>query len=165
MNYVTRPLWCLTHETTGMPVNGASDTTILAAFYLSNAILINSSHLDKMAAFLADDNFKCIFLNGFEFHWNLFPWFKLVVGQQWFRQWLGAKQAYYLNHCLPSSLTHICGTRGRWVKWIVFSLPETDQCFTESDVNAVLNTYVPCAYDWAVIVHGLWMCDKRDTLT
>ena len=73
--------------------------------------------LDKMAAFLADDNFKCIFLNGFEFHWNLFPGFKLVVGQQWFRQWLGAKQAYYLNHCLPSSLTHICGTRGRWVKW------------------------------------------------
>ena len=29
----------------------------------------------------------------------------------------------------------------------VFSLPETDQSFTESDVNAALNTYVLCAFD------------------
>ena len=35
----------------------------------------------------------------------------------WFRQWLGAEQAtsYYLDQWWPSSLTHICVTRGRWV--------------------------------------------------
>ena len=25
--------------------------------------------------------------------------------------------SHYLNQCLPSLLTHICDTRGRWVKW------------------------------------------------
>ena len=31
---------------------------------------------------------------------------------------VGAKQvtSHYLNQCWPSSLMHICGTRGRWVK-------------------------------------------------
>ena len=42
----------------------------------------------------------------------------LTTSQHWFRLWLGAEQAtsHDLNQCWTSSLTHICGTRGRWVK-------------------------------------------------
>ena len=57
------------------------------------------------------------FVFWFEFHWSLFPRVQLTMSQHWFRKWLGAEQAasHYLNQCLGSSLTHICGTRGRWV--------------------------------------------------
>ena len=41
--------------------------------------------LDKMAANLADDDFKCIFLNENDFHWNLFPGAQLTISQHWFR--------------------------------------------------------------------------------
>ena len=75
-----------------------------------------------MADILADDNFKCIFLDEndkirFEFHWNVFPLVQLTISQHWFRQWLGTEQttSHYLNQCWHSSLTHICGTRGRWI--------------------------------------------------
>ena len=53
----------------------------------------------------------------FKFHWNLFLGVQLTINQHWFRQWLDAKQAtsHYLNQCWPSSLTHICSTRERWV--------------------------------------------------
>ena len=77
--------------------------------------------LDKMADVLADGNFKCIFLNENDrilIRISLkFPGVQLTIRQHWFRQWLGAEQAtgHYLNQCLPGSLTHICGTRGRWV--------------------------------------------------
>ena len=68
---------------------------------------INSSpHPDKIAAILADDNFKCIFLMKMiefrlEFQWNLFPEVQMTISQHWFRQWLGAEQAtsHYLNQC------------------------------------------------------------------
>ena len=42
---------------------------------------------------------------------------QLAIFQHWFNQRLGADQAtsHYLNQCWPDSLTHICGTRGRWV--------------------------------------------------
>ena len=51
----------------------------------------------------------------FELHWNLFPGVQLTVKQHWFG--LGAEQAtsQYLNQWWPSSLVHICNTRGRWV--------------------------------------------------
>ena len=50
----------------------------------------------------------------FKFRWNLFPGLQLTINQHWFRQWVGAEYAtsHYLNQCWPSSLTHICGTRG-----------------------------------------------------
>ena len=31
--------------------------------------------------------------------------------------WRRQATSYYLNQCWPSFLTHICGTRGRWVNW------------------------------------------------
>ena len=53
-----------------------------------------------------------------KFHRSLFLRAQLTIRQHWFRYWLGADQAtnHYLNQCWPSSLTHICGTRGRWFK-------------------------------------------------
>ena len=47
------------------------------------------------------------------FHWNLFPRVNkpaLVQVIVWCRT-----GDHYLNQCWPSALTHICGTRGRWV--------------------------------------------------
>ena len=54
------------------------------------------------------------------FHWNIFFRVKLTICQHWFRQWLGAVQgmSHYLNQCWHSSSTHICGTRGRWIKYL-----------------------------------------------
>ena len=48
----------------------------------------------------------------FEFHWSLFLSVQLTTSQQWFR--VGAKTLP--ESVLPSSMTHIWGTRGRWVK-------------------------------------------------
>ena len=78
-----------------------------------------STHLplDKMATVLSDNIFKSIFLNEndripIKFHKNLFRGVQLTIIQHW----LIAEQAtcHYLNQCWPSSLTHICSTRGRW---------------------------------------------------
>ena len=57
------------------------------------------------------------FVFWFEFHWSLFLMVQLTIFHQWFRKWLGDNQAvsHYLNQCWPSSLTHICATRWRWV--------------------------------------------------
>ena len=52
-----------------------------------------------------------------KFHWNTFPGVQLTISQHWFRYWLGADQAtsHYLDQWWPSLLTHIFGTKGRWV--------------------------------------------------
>ena len=51
-----------------------------------------------------------------KFHWNMFPGVELTISQHWFRQWLCTDQATsHYCQCWSSSLTHICGTRGRWV--------------------------------------------------
>ena len=54
----------------------------------------------------------------FEFQWSLFPRVQLTICQHWTRKWLGVDQtiSHYMNQCWPSSVTHVCGTRGRWVK-------------------------------------------------
>ena len=33
--------------------------------------------------------------------------------------WQQISASHYLNQCWPSSLTHICGTRGRWIKPVI----------------------------------------------
>ena len=70
--------------------------------------------LDKMAAILADDIFKCIFMNKNyripnKIALKFFPWVQLTMNQHWFRQWLGAEHAtsHYLNQCWPSLLTYM----------------------------------------------------------
>ena len=54
----------------------------------------------------------------FNFHWNLVLRVQLTINQHWFRYWLVAFLApsHYQKQCWPSSLMHICSTRGRWVK-------------------------------------------------
>ena len=77
--------------------------------------------LDKMAAISQTIFFKCIFGN--EKFRNLikislkFLRVQMTITQQWLRWWLGVEKAtsHYLNQCWPDSLTHICGTRGKWV--------------------------------------------------
>ena len=82
---------------------------------------LNHLPLDKMAR-----NWQMTFSNAFSWMKSFVFWIKfnlhlflvqLIVGQYWFRWWLGAEQAtsHYLNQHWPSSLTHICDTRGRWV--------------------------------------------------
>ena len=58
---------------------------------------VNHLPLDKMATILADDNFKCIFLNEnyripIRIHWNLFTGVQLTISQHCFRWWLAAEQ-------------------------------------------------------------------------
>ena len=76
--------------------------------------------LEKMAVILADDNFKCIFLNEndripIRISLKFVPRSPtdnepaLVQVMAWRRT------GDYLNQCWPDSLTHICGTRERWV--------------------------------------------------
>ena len=71
------------------------------------------------------------FIFRLKFHWSLFLRVQLTKSQQWFRWFLGAEQApsYYLNHCWPRSLTHICGTRGRrvviWVTYFIWNFTGT----------------------------------------
>ena len=68
--------------------------------------------LDKMAATLADDNFKCIFLNGND---GILIWISLKfvpmspIGNKPALVQVMAKQvtSHYLNQCAPSSLTHL----------------------------------------------------------
>ena len=65
----------------------------------------------------AYDTLTCMLMNAFwfEFRWSLFLKVQLTISQHWFRYWLGIEQAtsHYLNQCLPSSLTYICGNNGR----------------------------------------------------
>ena len=49
-----------------------------------------------------------------DFHLILFPGVQFTISQHWFRYWLSAGQvtSHYLNKYWPSSLMHICSTRG-----------------------------------------------------
>ena len=84
--------------------------------------LVNLSPPGQNGRHFTDDILRCIFVNShfvfwLKFHWNLFPMIQLIIAQHWLRQWLGT--SHYLNQCWPSSRTHICGTRGRWVKLLL----------------------------------------------
>ena len=52
---------------------------------------------------------KKSFVFSLKFHWNLFFRVQLAITQHY---WV---PSHYLNQCWSNSLTHICGTRGRWV--------------------------------------------------
>ena len=86
--------------------------------------------LDKMAAILQTVfSYAFSWMKNFvfclKFNWSLFPRFQLTITQHWFSKWLGAEKAtsHYLNQCWPDSLTHICGTRGRWTKQLKWAEP------------------------------------------
>ena len=52
-------------------------------------------------------------------HWSLLLRAKLTIFQHWFRKWLGAEQANYLNQWWPSSTMHMCVIRPQWVNHIL----------------------------------------------
>ena len=68
-----------------------------------------------MAAILADDNFKCIF---FLISLKFVPRSPIDNKPALIQvmAWREEATSHYLNQCWPSSLTHTCGSRGRWVK-------------------------------------------------
>ena len=79
--------------------------------------------LDKTADILADDLFKCIFLNEnyrIPIQISLKCVARSLINNKpalvQVMAWRRTGTSHYLNQCWPSSLTHICGTRGRWVK-------------------------------------------------
>ena len=69
------------------------------------------------------------FVIRFPFHWRLFPRVQFTTIQHWFRWWLGAKQptSHYLDQCWLCSPTHISGTRGRWVEYLIM-IDQDNQC-------------------------------------
>ena len=75
--------------------------------------VFNSSSLDQIAAILADDVFRCIFLNEtfcifIRISLKFVLRAQLTISQHQFRQWLGTDQAtsHYLNKCWPSWPIH-----------------------------------------------------------
>ena len=87
---------------------------------IHNSYRLTHLSVDKMAAIS-----QTTFSNAFswmkiKFYRSLFIRAQLTIFQHWFRWWLGANQVinHYLNQCWPSSLSHICSTRGRWVKFM-----------------------------------------------
>ena len=87
----------------------------------------DSSPLEKMAAILADDNFKYIFLNEndripIRISLKFVPRSPVdKISQHWFGNSLSQnrRQAIAWTNSWPSSMTHRCGTRGRWVNCIL----------------------------------------------
>ena len=76
--------------------------------------------LNTMAAILADNNFNCIFLKikKSEFLLKFVPMSPMDNKLAWVQVMASHWKAtsHCLSLCWPSSLTHICGTRGRWPK-------------------------------------------------
>ena len=100
--------------------DGISFTGKMTSLYWIRALsfaTINSSPLDKMAIIsqTTDSNAfswmkKSVYW--LEFHWKLFPRVQLIIIQHWFRCMVSNHD---LNKYWHNSLTHICGTRMRWV--------------------------------------------------
>ena len=120
--------------------------------------------LDKMATILLttfSNTFiwmKSVRLR-FEFHWSLFPRVQLTISQHWFRKWLGAEQAtsHYLNQCWPSSLTHICGTRGRWLKIGSNYISEPD---IKTNINNFIKWICPSVHKTSFALNtNIWITD------
>ena len=79
-------------------------------------IWINSSPPGQNGRLYTDNIFRCFFV-----HRKFCIWLQIslkFVPKGPMNNISGADQAtsHYLNQRRPSSLTHICGTRGRWVK-------------------------------------------------
>ena len=78
---------------------------------------INSSPRGQNGRHFADDIFICIFVNE-KFDILIKISLKFVPKGPIDNKPVGySAPSHYLNQCWPSSLTHICGTRRRWVKW------------------------------------------------
>ena len=81
--------------------------------------LINSSPPGQFGRKIEDDVFKCIFFNenvriSIKISLKFVP--KGPINDKSALVEVMAATNHYLSQCWPSSPTHICGTRGRWVK-------------------------------------------------
>ena len=99
---------------------------------------INSSPPGQKGRHFADDNFKSVFMNDKFFiliriSLKFVPKTAidnkaaLVQGMAW-RRTGDNPLPDWLNQCWPSSLPHICGTRGRWVNKLAIICPHTMAC-------------------------------------
>ena len=85
-------------------------------------VQFNSSPPRQFGGKIADDIFKRIFVNEND-------WMSIKISLKFIHEgpidnksvlvqvmaWRRQATSHYLNQCWPSFLTHICGTRGRWV--------------------------------------------------
>ena len=97
-------------------------------YILESSKLNKLTHLplDKIAPILADDIFKWIFLDenhkiSIEVSLKFVPMSPFYNRPAFVRYWRGAEKAtnHYPNKHWPSSLRHVCGTRGRWVQNLI----------------------------------------------
>ena len=140
---------------------------------------LNSLPLDNMAAILADDIFKCIFIN--ENDKISIPYsLKCVPGSPiddnralvQIMAWSRTATSHYLNQYWPSSLTLICGTRGRsfisygfisfsvtittqWLQYIAISQKPFNLRF-QSEWNALPHQANTSSFNYLVTAHILF---------
>ena len=97
-----------------------SGPSMFACVHCLYWLTLNSSPPEQNGCHFADDVFKYIFVDEKSSQILLkFVPEGPIDNNTALVQVLGTRQAasHYLNQCyLPSSLMHICGTRGRWVK-------------------------------------------------
>ena len=81
---------------------------------------INTQTLNTLRTPFSKQHFSDAFswMRMLEFQLQLQLRVQLTIVMYWLRQWLGAKQVpnHYKNQFWPSLPTHICHSRGRWVK-------------------------------------------------
>ena len=117
------------HRTGDKPLFDPMMIILLMHIYVSRSLneltpmALNSSPPRQFGGKIADDIFKCIFVNEND-------WISIKISLKFIPKspidnksvldqvmaWRRQAPSHYLNQCWPSFLTHICGTRGRWVK-------------------------------------------------
>ena len=121
----------------------------------------NSSPPRQFGGKIADDIFKRIFFNEND-------WMSIKISLKFIPEgpidnksvlvqvmaWCRQATSHYLNQCWPSFLTHICGTRGRWVN--EFHL-ETCRNLSISMISKVACPYVWMLADKQTIMLGALM--------
>ena len=145
--------------------------TIHTSITSGSCKLLTHLPLDKMAAISQTIFSRCIFVNEkfcilIEISVKVFLRVQLTITQHWFRWWLGTDQVtcHYLNKCWPSSLMHICSTRGRWVNltqqgvWNMSAWAHAEESCYDEKFAVILGTRA-CLYDnllrwqWWLIWH------------
>ena len=99
---------CLTHPPTPTPPPSPTHTTVSTPTPSPPPLPIWQTTFSKAFSWMNMIELRL------KSHWNLFPGVQLTIIQV--MAWRRIGTSHYLVQCWPSSLTSICGTRGRWVK-------------------------------------------------
>ena len=137
---------------------------------------VNSSPPGQNSRHFADDIFRCVFVNEkfyilIEISLKFVPKGPinnipaLVQIMAW--RWIGDKPLF--EPMLPDSLTHICGTRGRWVNglWSSVAMRQHKSVSTLAQVLACC-LRAPSHYldqYWFIINMALWHSPEEDNFT